>query len=426
MAAGLTVKIRGDASHFQKTLTGVKGGISSLAGPIGTLTTGMAAFGAAALGVAAAGVAITKSFIQFGEEARKEDAVLGNVVKSMGLFGSKAGDVTERMIDYADATELATGIDAGIIKSTQQKLATFEDVAKTAGETGGAFDRATKAALDMATVFGGDASSYAIQLGKALQDPEKGLNALKKTGALMSQDVERIGEEFKRTGDKARTFNQILTAVERQVKGSSEASATGTSRIAAAFRQMRDEIGVPISKEFDKFAASIAAQTPLIVAAIQDMGPKIGTAANSIFTALALAASGNTQQLIRIGDFIAEAIGQGLKIGLTRIVFEATESAFKLIEDLNPLRKMFGDQTGKISEYIAANKQSFYQDQMSGAAGKLGEMMIPMETVQGAGGQQFRVAAPGETSALVDDLGRAIILLESINQNVKKPAFASP
>jgi len=323
MAAGLTVKIKGDASHFDKTLKSVKGGLSGLSTPLTAIAAGAAAVGAA-MGAAAFGAyKITESLIEAGEAARREDAVLRSVVDSMGLFGDKAESVTAKMIKFADTTELATGIDAGIIKSSQTKLSTFESVAKTAGEVGGAFDRATKAALGMGVAFGGDASGYAIQLGKALEDPEKGLTSLKKTGALMQVDIDRIGAEFAMTGDKAKAMSEILSAVERQISRSAGAAVTGTSRIRAAFNQMRDELAVPISQEFDKLADAIAKMTPQIVANFQAIAPQVSNAASKIFNAFATALAGDTANLVALGVLVGNAIMGGIEIafkqGMSRL-----------------------------------------------------------------------------------------------------------
>lgn len=423
MAAGLTVKIKGDASHFDKTLKSVKGGLSSIKTPLTAVAAGAAAVGAA-IGAAAFGAyKLTESLIDAGEAARAEDALLGNVVKQMGIFGSRSEDVTAKMIKYADATELATGIDAGIIKSTQTKLSTFDKVAATADQTGGAFDRATKAALDMSRTFGGDASTYAIMLGKALQDPEKGLAALKKTGALMPEDIQRIGDEFKRTGDQARAMSNILSAVERQVGNSAEATATGTSRIRAAFNQMRDELAVPVSQEFDKFADQIAKLTPQIVASLQAIAPQVSAVATTVFTALSQALTGNTEQISKIGMLIGEALGFGLNVAWKKALFEFTEATFRTIEDVNPLRKIFGDQTEKISEYIAKNKNEFMADMMTSGISALSDKAKALEIVQGVGGATYRVAGAGESSPFRDTEGRMIILLESIDRKLNPTPF---
>ena len=126
--------------------------------------------------VALAGLSV--GAIRAAEEAEVADNRLQNVAESMGLFGSQTDAVVERMKEFADVTMLATAVDDEIIKSTQAKLLTFANLAKTADEVGGAMDRATLAAIDLAAAGFGEAETNAVQLGKALQDPVKGITAL--------------------------------------------------------------------------------------------------------------------------------------------------------------------------------------------------------------------------------------------------------
>jgi hypothetical protein len=52
----------------------------------------------------------------------------------------------------------------------------------SAGKNNDVFTQTTKIAADMAARMGGDASGAAIQLGKALNDPVKGITALTRVG----------------------------------------------------------------------------------------------------------------------------------------------------------------------------------------------------------------------------------------------------
>ena len=93
-----------------------------------------------ALGLAAKGA------IAAGEAAATANARIAQINESMGLFGDTTDNVNKRLIDYANATARATGVDQNSIKATQAKLLTFGALAKSADEVNGAFDRATKAA----------------------------------------------------------------------------------------------------------------------------------------------------------------------------------------------------------------------------------------------------------------------------------------
>lgn len=150
--------------------------------------------GVAFAAVGAATVAATAALVKFGADsiaAAENVAVannrLGQVAKSMGIFGSQAGAVTDRLIKFAEANELLVAVDAEVIKATQAKLLTFKNLAATANQMGGEFDRATMAALDLAAAGFGSAESNAVQLGKALQDPIKGITALARAGVTLDR-----------------------------------------------------------------------------------------------------------------------------------------------------------------------------------------------------------------------------------------------
>jgi hypothetical protein len=351
--AGISTKLTLNASDFvrgidrsKKSASSLKTSMSSIGSGIGSafssITKGVGAIGIAATGAAAAVGGIAYKLISIGEEGLQAENRIKSVVKTMGLFGTQSGDVASRLIEMADATELATGVDGDLIMAAQAKLATFKELAKTAGTTGGAFDRATQASVDMAAVFGGDASNYAVQLGKALEDPEKGLAALKRTGALTTSQIKAISEEFAATGNRAKAFDQVLKAIETQVGGAANATASGMSRIKVSIGQMLEEVGKPMSEVFSQFAADVAAMTPQIVASLSSLAPKIREVGSTLAAALSEGLSGDTTRLVKIGELIGESVVLGFKVALTRGFLEATESASRAIENLPVLKQIYG------------------------------------------------------------------------------------
>ena len=365
--AAITTKLTLNTANFvsgidrsKKSAAGLKSTMSSLGSGIGTAFSGIAksvgAMGLAATGAAAAIGGIAYKLISIGEQGLQAENRIKNVVKTMGLFGSQSGDVADRLIKVADATELATGVDGDLIMSAQAKLATFKELAKTSGITGGAFDRATQASIDMAAVFGGDATTYAVQLGKALEDPEKGLAALKRTGALTAQQIKEISQEFTQTGNRAKAFDQVLKAIETQVGGSASATASGMARIKVSVGQMLEEIGKPMSEVFSKFAADVAKMTPQIVESLSSLAPKIREIGYTITAALAEALQGDTSRMVKIGELIGEAVTIGFKTAITRGFMEATESAFRFFENL-PVVKQIGDFDQKLKEFQSSRAE---------------------------------------------------------------------
>jgi hypothetical protein len=172
------------------------------------------------------------------EEARIAQRGLANVLTRMGY--EKA---TDRVSAYAEELEKTLAIDADVIKRTQTKLATFKNLTATVDDAGGAFDRATMAALDLAAAGFGTAESNAVQLGKALQDPIKGIAALARAGVTFTaQEKEKI-KALVESGDLLEAQNLILGAIETQVGGTAEETRSGFEAMQLAIARVSDVFG---------------------------------------------------------------------------------------------------------------------------------------------------------------------------------------
>ena len=183
--SALTVTLGADITSMKRSLGGAMGYLSSFAKRIsgvfslkGAITGALAGGGAAALAT---------KLNAAGEAGNTANARIRSVATSMGLFGEEAGAVAQRLTELAEKTELQTGVDRNAIKLTQAKLLTFRELAKTAAAVGGNFDRATSAAVDLAAAGFGSAEQNATQLGKALNNPIKGITALARAGVTFTE-----------------------------------------------------------------------------------------------------------------------------------------------------------------------------------------------------------------------------------------------
>jgi hypothetical protein len=207
---------------------------------------------AAALGAVAV---MAKSTIAAGEAAATSNARIAQINESMGLFGETTEIVNKRVIDYANATARATGVDQNQIKLAQAKLLTFKDLAISADEAGGAFDRATKAAIDMGAAGFGDAASNAVQLGKALNDPIKGIAALAKSGVTFTEQEKEKIQTLVESNKMLEAQDLVLKAIETQVGGTAEATANDSDKMKVAFSQLSESVGLILLPLFQKFTA---------------------------------------------------------------------------------------------------------------------------------------------------------------------------
>jgi hypothetical protein len=221
----------------------------------------------AAVGVATAAVGI--GLIKFGADSisaaqnvEQANRRLEQVAKSMNLFGAETEKVSQRLIDFAEKNEVLVGVDGEVIKAAQAKLLTFKQLAQTADSVGGSFDRATMAAIDLAAAGFGSAESNATQLGKALQDPIKGLTALTRSGVTFTaQEKEKI-KALVASGQILEAQNLILSAIETQVGGTAEATAKASDRMKLAFENILETVGAQLLPVFEDFSDEILKITP--------------------------------------------------------------------------------------------------------------------------------------------------------------------
>ena len=139
------------------------------------------AIGTAALGFFAAQkvASFLKDSIGEAREAAQVTARTENVIRSMG---NAANISATQVADLAGAISLKTGIDDEAIQSGQNLLLTFGNVRNEVGKGNDIFTQASRLMVDMSTAMGTDAKGSAIQLGKALNDPTKGITALSRVG----------------------------------------------------------------------------------------------------------------------------------------------------------------------------------------------------------------------------------------------------
>jgi hypothetical protein len=244
-SAILTVKILSDASKAAAGMDQATGKVSKFQSG---LSKGAKIGGAALLGL---GAAATKATLA-AEEVASANARVGQTLENAGM-----GKATDRVLAYAESLEGTLGVDEKVIKNTQAKLGTFHELASSADEAGGAFDRATLAAMDMAAAGFGDAESNAVQLGKALQDPVKGITALNKSGVTFTDEQKKMVKSMQETGDMAGAQDLILSELEGQVGGTAEATADSSAKMSLAFADVGEKIGSALLPVLDQLAPII-------------------------------------------------------------------------------------------------------------------------------------------------------------------------
>lgn len=160
--------------------------------------------------------------------AQKANAQTAARLKSTG----GVANVTAKHINQLSMRILAlSGIDDQAAQSAQNMLLTFTNVRNEAGRGNKIFDRTTLAIVDMATAFNNGAIPSAEQLrtttirvGKALNDPVKGMAGLVKVGVKFTDQQKEQIKQLVKSGQSMKAQKLILRELNREFGGSAAAA----------------------------------------------------------------------------------------------------------------------------------------------------------------------------------------------------------
>lgn len=202
----------GTLDHVNGKVGGLKGGLSKLGGLAGGALIGGIGVATAALG--GLSVVLKQSF-DAASEAEDIQAQLNATLESTG---SIAGVTADAINEQALALSKVTKFEDDAIVAADALLLTFTKVGKDI------FPDATEAILDVAQAMNMDLKSATMLVGKALNDPEKGMTALTRAGIQFTQSQKDAIAAMIETGNVAGAQQIILKELETQFGGSAVAA----------------------------------------------------------------------------------------------------------------------------------------------------------------------------------------------------------
>jgi len=242
----LIVDVIADASKFTSELNKADGYTKRLKGSMKNLGKSLA-IGAAAGGAAA--VTFGASAIKAAEEAEQVQKRVGAIIKATG----GAAGVSAKQIDkFASTQQGLVGIDDEVLKKSYGILLTFKNVRNEAGKGNDIFNRTAKSLADLSAAGFGSTDSAAKAMGKALQDPVKGITALSRAGVTFTEAQKEQIKGFVESGDLLSAQKIILGEVEGQVGGTAAAGVTASEKMKIAFGELQEKIGKKLLPVFEK------------------------------------------------------------------------------------------------------------------------------------------------------------------------------
>jgi acid phosphatase family membrane protein YuiD len=308
----------------------------------------------AALAAGAAGIAglVTGFKAVYGEarEAQKVAAQTNAVIKSTGGVAKVSADQVSAL---ATAISNKVGVDDEAIQSGANLLLTFTGIRNEAGKGNDIFNQATRVVTDMTAAMNGGKvtqegmKTASIQVGKALQDPIKGITALRKVGvAFTEQQVTQI-KTMVASGNALGAKRIILAELNKEFGGSAAAGTNAMQKLGVVFGNIKEQIGTVLLPIIDRFASWLAGRLPGAIAIAVRWFGLVKTGAQAVFDTFRNGA----------GSGYLDAFGKRTGTALTmvglalRVVFNAAKAAFGFIAQH---RELFGHLAAGVVAVTAA------------------------------------------------------------------------
>ena len=195
------------------------------------------------------------------------------------------------------------------------------------------YSRVAQAAADIAQVNQVDVSTSFMQLAKALQDPERNLSNLNRSGIAFTKQQTEVIKELMKTNKIAEAHAMILSIVEESYNGLAQAASEGfageVDTLGESFRDFSETLGKALEPAL---IAATKGLTALIDAADNLFKSPLGKTA-AVFTAIALAAKGVAiaLPLVSAGLIKVAAAGGIATIALNAIPFVAIATGLGLL-----------------------------------------------------------------------------------------------
>jgi hypothetical protein len=262
----------------QTTTLGRVGG--QLSAGIGNAVTNMTRLGLVGVGLLSTQVAAgIQSLRRLEEVTAATNAVLES---TRGVAGLTADDIRNLAEKYEN---LNATMDDKVIQSAQNVLLTFTSIREDA------FEPALEAALNMNHALGGGEEGLQgtiIQVGKALQDPIKGITALRRVGVNFSQSQTETIRNLVKENRLFEAQQLILNELAVEFGGQFAAAGDTASGKFARFRDTIEDAQMSLATAFLPALVKVADKLneflgdPQVQAAIKDLGVELADAFESL------------------------------------------------------------------------------------------------------------------------------------------------
>lgn len=269
----------------------------------GLLANGMKA---GLVGVAVIGAAATAWVASSVKSLARIERINAQTAAAISSTGGVAGVTAKHVENLAGSLENLTATEAETVQEGANLLLTFTNIRNGVGKDNQIFDRATTSIVDMSRALGQDTKSSAIQLGKALNDPIKGVTALQRVGVSFTADQKEQIKTMVATGRTMDAQKLILKELETEFGGSGEAFAKTTEGQIALAKHAFGTLGETIAAGLLPPLGKVAGFTARL---LNDMAANVGPFVDKVKGMFSgLGGAGGTSMLSTLADLFTQRL----------------------------------------------------------------------------------------------------------------------
>ena len=237
-------QINAELKNMDKSLKGMYSGLKTHLGQFGFMMQGLAQF------KKIADVVITDGIKAAQEQARSINLIDG-AIKATGGSAKITSSELQRMA--SDLQKVSNFSSNEILSKVSNVLLIFRNI------QGDVFKQAQKSVLDLATAMGTDLHSASMQLGKALDDPIEGINALSRAGTRFSDAQKEQIKNFMEVNKLAEAQGVILDELSKSFSGQAKNVADPFIQLNNALSDFKQAIGGGLLPMLNNVAKSMTA-----------------------------------------------------------------------------------------------------------------------------------------------------------------------
>jgi hypothetical protein len=197
-----------------------------------------------------------------GNEQRLAAQTAAGIKSTGGAANVTAGQIDEMSMKLMKLS----GIEHQQIHDAENVLLTFTGVRNEVGKGNDIFNRASLAVVDLASRMHTTAPQAALQLGKALQDPVRGLAALRREGIMFTKQQEDQIKVLVASGNRLGAQKLIIDEVEKSIGGSAKAAGqtlpAALVRLDEAWKESRNKFLIKTMPYAIRFTDWLAIELP--------------------------------------------------------------------------------------------------------------------------------------------------------------------